>query len=139
MIGVGLLNHSQQLVPVSIDRDAINMSRFLNRILGFPVQLQNQLFSYFSDTLAAVVQQAKRAGRWDGGILDFGSSGEDVSIIDTELYIGDPAYNTATTQLLTVRGGATNSRDEIITPLSKEWGYISLNANSRDEIIDSSQ
>lgn len=45
------------------------MSRFLNRILGFPVCLQNTLFAYFSDTLEAIVQQAKKMGRWDGGIF----------------------------------------------------------------------
>ena len=30
------------------------MSRFLNRILGLPVKLQNQLFSYLTDTLVKV-------------------------------------------------------------------------------------
>lgn len=103
MISVGLFIRK---LPgqVSLDKDATTMSRFLNRILGLPVKLQNQLFSYFSDTLAAVIQQAKRTGRWDGGILDYGGSGEHVEIIDTENYVGDPAFNTATTQLYTVRG-----------------------------------
>ncbi len=78
------------------------MARFLNRILGLPVQLQNMLFSYFSDTLSNIIQQARRSGRWDGGILDFGSGGEQVEIIHTSEYVGDAAYNTATTLLHTV-------------------------------------
>ena len=48
------------------------MSRFLNRILGIEVELQNRLFAYFTDTLSVVVQQAKRSGRWDEGILGTG-------------------------------------------------------------------
>lgn len=101
MVGVGLIRPQ----AVSIEKDAATMSRFLNRILGLPVQLQNQLFSYFSDTLAAVVLKAKRTGSWDGGILDFGSVGEHVAIVNTEQFAGDPAVNIASTQLLTVKGG----------------------------------
>ena len=49
--------------------DYNNMSKFLNRILGLEVTMQNFLFKYFTDTLAAVILQAKRNGRWDLGIL----------------------------------------------------------------------
>ena len=87
---------------VSIDKDAMTMSRFLNRILGLEVQLQNDLFSYFSDTLNSVVQRAKRTNNWDGGIQDYGSSGEHVEIVNTEQFAGDPAYNVANTLLYTV-------------------------------------
>lgn len=104
MIGVGLFKSMGGLGQATIEKDATTMSRFLNRILGLPVQLQNQLFSYFSDTLAAVVQKAKRTGHWDGGILDFGNSGEHVEIVETEQYAGDPAISMATTQLYTVKG-----------------------------------
>lgn len=54
--------------PVSLS-DYTNISRFLNRILGIEVELQNRLFAYFVETLSVVVQQAKRSGRWDEGIL----------------------------------------------------------------------
>ena len=37
--------------------------------LGIEVELQNRLFAYFTKTLSVVVQQAKRSGRWDEGIL----------------------------------------------------------------------
>ena len=49
--------------------DYNNIGKFLNRILGMEVQQQNALFQYFSDTLAAVIQEAKRNGRYDMGIL----------------------------------------------------------------------
>ena len=45
------------------------ISKFLNRILGIPVEQQNALFQYFTETLSAVILQAKRNGRWDLGIL----------------------------------------------------------------------
>lgn len=103
LVGVGLFK-SSAMGAISVDKDASTMSRFLNRILGLPVQLQNQLFAYFSDTLAAVVQRAKRTGHWDGGILDFGSSGEHVEIVATEKYSAseDRAYNVASAELYTV-------------------------------------
>ena len=87
---------------LTVEKDALNMSRFLNRILGLPVRLQNQLFSYFTDTLAAVCQQAKKLGKWDGGIQDFGAQGEHVEIMDIKQYVGDAAFCTATTQLVKV-------------------------------------
>lgn len=40
------------------------------------VQEQNALFQYFSDTLAAVIQNAKKNGRYDMGIL--GKTGEEL-------------------------------------------------------------
>ncbi len=79
------------------------MSRFLNRILGLSVSLQNKLFAYFSDTLAAVIKNAKRVGKWDLGIMDFGASGESVEIAETHEFLGDPAFCTATTQLHRVK------------------------------------
>jgi hypothetical protein len=41
----------------------------INRILGMPVDLQNRLFKYFTDTLNAIITQAKKSGRFDMGIL----------------------------------------------------------------------
>lgn len=45
------------------------MNKFLNRILGLEVDLQNSLFRYFNDTMDAVIKQAKRSGRYDSGII----------------------------------------------------------------------
>ncbi len=49
--------------------DHNSMSRFLNRILGIRVQMQNALFRFFSDVLNAVIVNARRSGSWDLGIL----------------------------------------------------------------------
>ncbi|GAB6030353.1 Protein strawberry notch 1 [Chamberlinius hualienensis] len=77
LIGVGLIARDENNPKIlSLDKDYNNMSKFLNRILGLEVSLQNKLFKYFSDTLAAVISQAKKAGRFDMGILDLGT-GED--------------------------------------------------------------
>ena len=66
---------------LTLDKGYNEMSKFLNRynkrivlvklqlyhfrILGMHVDKQNLLFKYFSDTLAAIIQQAKRSGRFD--------------------------------------------------------------------------
>lgn len=49
--------------------DYNSISKFLNRLLGIEVMLQNALFRYFMSTLSAIIMQAKRNGRWDMGIL----------------------------------------------------------------------
>lgn len=49
--------------------DYSNISRFLNRILGLKVVLQNAVFQYFTETLNAIIREAKRNGRWDEGIV----------------------------------------------------------------------
>uniref|UniRef100_A0A8D0A777 Strawberry notch homolog 1 (Drosophila) n=1 Tax=Sander lucioperca TaxID=283035 RepID=A0A8D0A777_SANLU len=69
LIGVGLINLEDRSGAMSLDKDYNNMGKFLNRILGMEVQQQNALFQYFSDTLAAVIQEAKKNGRYDMGIL----------------------------------------------------------------------
>lgn len=62
----------EALLGVGIGEDPITtivMSRFLNRILGMPVDLQNKLFEYFTDTLDDIITREKEAGRFDLGIL----------------------------------------------------------------------
>ena len=98
LTNVELLTHEREGV-LSVDKESLNISRFLNRLLGLPVLLQNSVFSYFMDTLAAYIQQAKRAGKWDCGIMDFGASEELVQIVSSKEFVGDAAFGTATTQL----------------------------------------
>lgn len=70
LVGVGLIVNSESSPGVlSLDKDYNNISKFLNRILGMPVELQNRLFKYFTDTLNAIIVQAKKMGRFDLGIL----------------------------------------------------------------------
>lgn len=70
LVGVGLIVNSEAMPGVlSLDKDYNNMSKFLNRILGMPVELQNRLFKYFTDTLSAIISKEKKVGRFDLGIL----------------------------------------------------------------------
>lgn len=59
----------------------------MNRLLGCPVELQNAIFTFFSDVLAAVILEAKRTGKWDMGILDLGSNNEVVFRKETKFYV----------------------------------------------------
>lgn len=47
----------------------VNIPKFLNRILGLPVKLQNYLFDYFMETVESCIEKAKEAGRFDLGIM----------------------------------------------------------------------
>ncbi|KAM9735788.1 protein strawberry notch homolog 1 isoform 2-T3 [Menidia menidia] len=91
LIGVGLINVEDRSGMLSLDKDYNNMGKFLNRILGMEVQQQNALFQYFSDTLAAVIQEAKKNGRYDMGILDLGSGDEKVKNVDCRKFL-TPGY-----------------------------------------------
>jgi len=76
------------------------MSKFLNRILGMHVEKQNLLFKYFSDTLAAIISQAKRSGRYDQGILDVGMTQEDhVELVRTHTFVRKHATGKAKIEL----------------------------------------
>lgn len=55
-------------------------------MLGCPVELQNAIFTYFSDVLSAVILEAKRTGKWDMGILDLGSNNEVAFRKETKFY-----------------------------------------------------
>lgn len=82
LVGVGIIVNSEVNPGVlSLDKDYNSISKFLNRILGMPVELQNRLFKYFTDTLAAIISKEKKVGRFDLGILDLGAGGENVKKI----------------------------------------------------------
>ncbi|KAK2818636.1 hypothetical protein Q5P01_024197 [Channa striata] len=94
LIGVGLINVEDKSGALSLDKDYNNIGKFLNRILGMEVHQQNALFQYFSDTLAAVIQEAKKNGRYDMGILDLGSGDEKVKKVDCRKFL-TPGYTTS--------------------------------------------
>ncbi|XP_056874617.1 protein strawberry notch homolog 1 isoform X1 [Takifugu flavidus] len=94
LIGVGLINVEDMSGILTLDKDYNNIGKFLNRILGMEVHQQNALFQYFSDTLAAVIQEAKRNGRYDLGILDLGSGDEKVRKVHCRRFL-TPGYTTS--------------------------------------------
>ncbi|ESO95520.1 hypothetical protein LOTGIDRAFT_117101, partial [Lottia gigantea] len=101
LVGVGMMSIDERSGYVNLEKDYNNISKFLNRILGMDVELQNGLFKYFTETLTAIILEAKRNGRWDMGILDLGSGQEKVRRIETQSFLGNEAYNTAKTELTT--------------------------------------
>lgn len=68
MEGVGLLCKAST-TTYTIEREAIFIPKFLNRLLGLPVYAQNSLFQYFSDIVAELIKQAKFDGTYDMGIM----------------------------------------------------------------------
>nr|CAD7265835.1 unnamed protein product [Timema shepardi] len=128
LIGVGLINESEGVSTYRVlDKEFNNISKFLNRILGMPVDLQNRLFQYFTDTLKAIIAQAKKSGRFDLGILDLGTAGEDVKRVKRYTYLRKHATGLATTELHIVfveRGLSWKDAIEMLEELTaKEEGF----------------
>lgn len=104
LVGVGLIVNSESMPGVlSLDKDYNNISKFLNRILGMPTELQNRLFKYFTDTLEAIIAQAKKMGRFDLGILDLGSGGENVTRTNLIRFLHKHSTGVAPTELHTLQ------------------------------------
>lgn len=103
LVGVGLIVNSEINPGVlSLDKDYNSISKFLNRILGMPVELQNRLFKYFTDTLAAIIAKEKKVGRFDLGILDLGAGGENVKRIKHVRFLRKHSTGIAPIELQTV-------------------------------------
>ena len=122
LVGVGLICNSESMPGVlSLDKDYNNMSKFLNRILGMPVDLQNRLFKYFTDTLNAIVTQAKKTGRFDMGILDLGTAGENVHRVKLYRFLRKHATGVAPTELHVVQVERGMSWNEAVD----KWAELS--------------
>ncbi|XP_060806586.1 protein strawberry notch [Amyelois transitella] len=125
LVGVGLIVNSEAAPGVlSLDKDYNNMSKFLNRILGMPVELQNRLFKYFTDTLTAVMEQAKRSGRFDLGILDLGSAGECVRRVRCVRFLRRHATGQAPVELHTVHSERGMEWAEALEKLSQHGAAL---------------
>ena len=70
MIGLG---------PGRKENEAGNVSRFLSRLLGLPVKLQNLVFSYFMDTLSLDIKIAEESGNYSDAIRDL-YGGENIDV-----------------------------------------------------------
>ncbi|NXG24878.1 SBNO1 protein, partial [Grallaria varia] len=131
LIGVGLINVEDRSGILTLDKDYNNIGKFLNRILGMEVHQQNALFQYFSDTLNAVIQNAKKNGRYDMGILDLGSGDEKVRKADVKKFL-TPGYSTSGhVELYTISVERGMSWDEATKLWAEQTGpddgfYLSL-------------
>ncbi|XP_068609448.1 protein strawberry notch homolog 1 [Brachionichthys hirsutus] len=140
LIGVGLVNVEDRSGALSLDKDYNNMGKFLNRILGMEVQQQNALFQYFADTLGAVIQEAKRSGRYDMGILDLGSGDEKVKKVDCRKFL-TPGYTTSGhVELYTVSVERGMSWEEATHVWAEQNGpddgfYVQMRNNKKTAIL----
>ncbi|XP_069557110.1 protein strawberry notch homolog 1 isoform X2 [Brachyistius frenatus] len=140
LIGVGLINVEDRSGTLTLDKDYNNIGKFLNRILGMEVQQQNALFQYFSDTLAAVIQEAKKNGRYDMGILDFGSGDEKVRKVDCRKFL-TPGYTTSGhVELYTVSVERGMSWEEATHAWAEQNGpddgfYVQMRNNKKTAIL----
>jgi hypothetical protein len=116
LMGVGLItadpvnSSSMSSVHFWPEKDATQINRFLNRLLGCPVVLQNAIFQFFTDVMSAVILEAKRSGRWDLGILDLGcsngseenSSDQQPSLVETKLFrlVNHDNFDSATKRVI---------------------------------------
>lgn len=71
LIGVGVLsrNPNNPLGILTVEKEGLSLSKFLNRLFGLPVHAQNALFGYFTDIIAELVKKAKANGTFDKGIM----------------------------------------------------------------------
>ncbi|KAJ6650177.1 Protein strawberry notch like 1, partial [Pseudolycoriella hygida] len=137
------------LLDVGLDLHAVadegrksdNIVRFLNRCLGVPVQLQNLLFKYFSDTLSATITVARRMSTFEVGIMDIGRP-ENINRISTKRFFHQHATGVAPVEIHTVRVDRGISWDEAFEKsktLTKEhegfYIYRDSRANKRKAIL----
>jgi len=75
---------AEQLEVISFkEDDTRNVKKFLNKLLGLPVHLQDLIFSYFLCTLEAQINQAKLQGTYDEGIADIHANSMKVKTLET--------------------------------------------------------
>lgn len=104
MIGVGIAHdNTERGGALSLEKDHCNISKFLNRLLGVPVKLQNRLFDYFTATFNAVISKAKKEGHYDSGIFDVGAHGETVKRVKMYRFLREHATGTVPTELHLVK------------------------------------
>ncbi|XP_031638010.1 protein strawberry notch-like [Contarinia nasturtii] len=103
LIGVGLMEDIEGLTNKQRLKDGArsDIARFLNRILGLPVKLQNHLFKYFTDTMDKLIDDAKKAGKYDMGIMDMGNT-NNVKVLSTRTFNRKHATGIAPIELHTI-------------------------------------
>ncbi|XP_055305028.1 protein strawberry notch-like [Sitodiplosis mosellana] len=115
LAGVGLLEdiEGSSKMRRMKDSDKGDIAKFLNRILGLRVKLQNQLFKYFTDTMEFKIEEAKKAGEYDMGIMDMGNT-DNVKVLDTKVFHRKHATGVAPIELYTVEIDRGITYDEAV-------------------------
>ena len=84
---------SHTVVPAMLERDHTNVARFMNRLLGVDVKLQNAVFSFFGEILKLTIQDARRSGQWDSGILDLSPGRNNAHLVDERSFLSQHVAN----------------------------------------------
>ena len=85
---------SEANVPLA-DADRYNINKFLNRLLGLPVQMQNSLFAYYTSVFRWVAVAIKAQGKMETGVSII--EGESVErAFEPEVVFSDPSSNAVT-------------------------------------------
>ncbi|SPP89820.1 blast:Protein strawberry notch homolog 1 [Drosophila guanche] len=105
LAGVGLLSMRQDndRKIFTMEKDCNNITKFLNRILGCRVEIQNAIFKFFLGNMYSLITQMKRTGRYDLGILDLDAHGASVTSLKLMRFTREHATGTAATELHTVK------------------------------------
>ena len=79
-------------------KDLGDVRKFLNRLLGLPVQTQNIMFAYFAETLECEIKLAKAEGKYTEGVSDLEGSSiridEESKVILKDPYHGQTLTST---------------------------------------------
>ncbi|XP_055343644.1 protein strawberry notch homolog 1-like isoform X2 [Paramacrobiotus metropolitanus] len=76
-----------------LEKDNLAMDKFLNRLLGMKVEMQNAIFDYFSYTMDRLIDTAKREGRFEMGILEMGFGSTEVVPEKKLTFVGKTAWS----------------------------------------------
>ncbi|EDW17151.2 uncharacterized protein Dmoj_GI16658, isoform A [Drosophila mojavensis] len=121
--GVGMLSVSEDTKGHQIfviEKDSNNIPKFLNRILGCRVEVQNALFKFFLNKMYSLILQMKRSGHFDLGILDLDAHGANVTAIKLIRFVRKHATGTAATELHTMQVVRGMSYDQALAKYKKE-------------------
>lgn len=133
-LGVGLINKEPASGSYSLEKDYYSISKFLNRLLGIQVDLQNAIFKYFSDTLEEIVRESKRLGRYEVGIIDLTSDTSKVEMRNVQTFFFKHPTGTSKIELFEVaveRGLDWDSACRIIAGAKNpDEGFYLTNSDS---------
>ncbi|EDV27087.1 uncharacterized protein TRIADDRAFT_54670 [Trichoplax adhaerens] len=96
LLDMGLTASLEARVP---EKDATDVQRFLNRILGLTIERQNLIFSYFCQCLTTSIERAKKEGKYNEGVTDI--KGTSIVMVDSpkEIFTEVKRGNVSTKQV----------------------------------------
>ncbi|KAK4336681.1 hypothetical protein RND71_044107 [Anisodus tanguticus] len=133
MIGVSLVSYDLASNTYNLEKDYQQLSKFLNRLLGMKVKVQNALFQYFTETMDAIIKQARRLGRYDQGIMDLTSEFGQMERLEHKTYLTRHSTGLTKIELHKIaveRGISWDKAVEINSQCKdKEEGFYILNSD----------